>query len=227
MYTSDYDDTLRFLGAVWQPGTFREIRVKGPRGVYGQAFDDTERAATFAAERSDDDTTIAVWVTVNPIDPTTWKSEQKLASDENVQSRTHLIIDGDTVRPKDQNATEAELEAAWIDYRKMLDHLAGLGFPAPLIVFTGNGWQAWFRIDLPASSNLVERFLKALSAQFSTSALHIDKSVHNPARQLLPPLRRLPDRKAAARQLSIQTILTWSKICAGLVCWQARLFQSW
>ena len=213
MHTSDYDDSLRFLSEVWQPGTWREVRVKGPHGVYGQAFDDPDRAASYAAEKSDDPNTVAVWLTVNPVDPATWKPDQKLATDENIPGRTHFIIDGDTVREKDQNATAAELEAAWPDFRKALDYLRGLGFPVPLIVATGNGWQAWFRIDLLASDSIVERFLKALSAQFSTPNLHIDESVFNPARLARMPgtmNRKGPDTPDRPQRLA--KVIEWQPL---------------
>lgn len=182
MYQSDYDDAARFLDLIHSPGNPFEVRVKGARGVYGELFNDAERAATYAAEKSDLPETTAVWTTANPVAAGTWTADQKLTADHNILHRRHFFVDGDTTHPKDQNATDAELDAGWKDYRKVLDYLAELGFPAPLIVFTGNGWQAWYRIDLRASSNLVERFLKALSRRFSTSALHIDESVHNPAR---------------------------------------------
>jgi len=179
MYHSDYDDSLRFLRLIHPQAACIEVRVKGAHGVYGRLFDDLERAAAYATEQSDRPETVAVWMTANAVDPSTWTADQKLTTDDNIPERTAFFIDFDAPRPKDANSADTELEATRVAAVQCIEFLAGLGFPAPVLMSSGNGHQVWHRTDLPADDGgLIERFLKVLAAKFPG----VDTSVHNPGR---------------------------------------------
>ena len=182
IYHSDYDDSARFLRLIHPRKVWFEVRAKGPKGAYGQHFQDVEQAANWAAEQSDKPETVAVWVTANPVEPSTWTPDQKLAGDHNIPRRTAFYIDFDSVHPKGDNATDAELDATRVAAMACVEYLTGLGFPEPAVVMSGNGHQVWYRIDLPAEDSPIERFLRAMEARFTTNAASVDTSVYNPSR---------------------------------------------
>ena len=63
--------------------------------------------------------------------------------------------------------------------------LKAQGWPEPIVADSGNGFHLNYAVDLPtADSELVERFLKTLSAKYSTPAVHVDDSLFNPSRIL-------------------------------------------
>ena len=181
MFHSDYDDSLRFLRLIHPRAAWIEIRVKGAKGVYGRNFADLDDAADYAAERSEQPETVAVWVTTNAIDIGTWQDSQKLVGDHNISTRTACFIDFDAVYPDGEktNSTEAELEATRVAAVQCIEYLSGLGFPRPALITSGNGHQVWYRVNLPADDGgLIERFLIALAAKFPG----VDQTVYNPGR---------------------------------------------
>jgi putative DNA primase/helicase len=189
MFASDFDETLRFLQLIHRAGSLIEVRAKGCRGAFSQRFDDLERAATYAAETTNRPETVAVWVTVNAIDPATpWPADQKSACDHNVTHRTNMIVDVDSCKPKspdgkEQNATDAELAATRVVVERVIEYLTALGFPVPLVVCTGNGYQLWYGTDLQEPDDLVARILGSLAARFNCPGVaKIDTAVSNPAR---------------------------------------------
>lgn len=102
-----------------------------------------------------------------------------------VVQRRWLFIDVDSVKDaahKDDPATDAEKAASWETAWLVVDHLAGLSWPAPLVIDSGNGWHLYYRVDLPndeESRELVRGVLYALAAKFDGPAGEIDRSVHN------------------------------------------------
>lgn len=104
-------------------------------------------------------------------------------SDHEIVRRSWLLVDVDPVRPSGIASTDAEHEAAHELAKRIREWLIAAGWPAPLLLDSGNGAQLMFRIDLFIDDDgLVARCLKALNAVFGTAALHIDTSVFNPAR---------------------------------------------
>lgn len=104
-----------------------------------------------------------------------------------VVKRRWLLIDIDPVRPADSSATGEEKSAAQTLMAAVLDWLTARGWPAPVVVDSGNGWHLLYRIDLPndaagVSHSLLRRFLKALAGRFDTAAAGVDQKVHNASR---------------------------------------------
>src|SRR5205823_4320301 len=68
---------------------------------------------------------------------------------------------------------------------KMSGELEAQGWPAGIIVDSGNGAQILYRIDLPndePSARLTERVLKALAQHYNNAALGLDDKVFNASR---------------------------------------------
>jgi hypothetical protein len=99
--------------------------------------------------------------------------------------RRWLLIDIDRVKQeenKNDSATEAEKEATRAVAEAVMGWLAGRGWPAPVLVDSGNGWHLLYRIDLPNDDDsrvLLRELLKALAARFDTPGVDLDKKVHN------------------------------------------------
>lgn len=106
---------------------------------------------------------------------------------DDILRRRWLLIDCDPRKPKDTNATDGEKAAARQVAEAVRDYLTGLGWPAPVLIDSGNGYHLLYRIDLPNGPDdgtrpLVMRVLRALAGRFDTPAVTIDTSVGNPNR---------------------------------------------
>jgi hypothetical protein len=91
--------------------------------------------------------------------------------------RRWLMIDCDPERPKGSNATEVEHEAARLQAVAVHEDLSSLGWPAPVVVDSGNGWHLYYRIELDNDLHaraLCSRALVALARLHDTDASKID-----------------------------------------------------
>lgn len=111
------------------------------------------------------------------------------SADADVERRTTLLLDFDAPREVTHvSATEAEKDQARAHAAQVRAFLNDEGWPRPIEVDSGNGFQLLYRIDLAADDGgLVERVLKGLAATFPRDHGGIDVSVHNAAR-----IARLP-----------------------------------
>jgi hypothetical protein len=134
-----------------------------------------------------------VYVTLNPVSPALLgRANQRLrpagkkamaASDADVLRRRWLLIDVDPTRPAGISSTDEEKAAALAVITGVRRDLDARGFPAPLVVDSGNGFHLWYRIDLPAADGgRVERTIKGLAGRHNTAAATLDTSVFNPSR---------------------------------------------
>lgn len=99
-----------------------------------------------------------------------------------VLRRRWLLVDLDPRRPRDVSATDAEHESARLLALQVLDGLAGLGWPDPLLVDSGNGFHLLYRLDLANDETtrpLVMRVLRAVKGLYETDAVEIDDKVGN------------------------------------------------
>jgi replicative DNA helicase len=104
-------------------------------------------------------------------------------SDNDVLVRRWLFIDFDPHRVSGVSASDEEKARAWAKAEQVRAYLGGLGWPAPVVGDSGNGYHLLYRIDLPADDGgLVQRALHALGDQFDDGFVHVDRGVHNPAR---------------------------------------------
>jgi len=104
------------------------------------------------------------------------------AKDVDVLKRAWLYVDVDPIRPVGP-ATDAEKQSAWIVAQSLRDALSARGWPAPIVVDSGNGYHLYYRVDLPAEDGgLVARVLARLAAEFDTPDAKVDTVVANASR---------------------------------------------
>lgn len=134
-----------------------------------------------------------VYATLNPVNPALLaRAENRVkthagkpisCTDKDVVHRRWLLIDVDPVRPSGVSATAEEKAAAQPIIEGVRNDLRKRGWPDPMLIDSGNGYHAWYRIDLPADDGgIVERTLKALAAVHDTPTVKLDTSVFNAGR---------------------------------------------
>jgi hypothetical protein len=133
-----------------------------------------------------------VYFTLNPVKPdllarrcnrVDYAKDNETTCDKDIASICWLPIDADAVKPSGVSATDEEHKAGLAVARQVVEYLAGLGWPEPLVGDSGNGGHALYRVRLPVEdAGLIKRCLEALSRRFSTDAVKIDIKVCNPAR---------------------------------------------
>ncbi len=69
--------------------------------------------------------------------------------DDAVVRYCRLFFDFDPERPSDLSSTAAELEEAKIRARGLAHRLTAIGWPAPALAMSGNGWHLQYRTALP------------------------------------------------------------------------------
>ena len=132
-----------------------------------------------------------VYVTPNPVSPALLArsanrmkaaGKDSTTSDADIVSRRWLLIDCDPVRPSGISATDEEHDSALYKALEISEGLKSMGWTSPLFLDSGNGAQLMYCIYLPTDdSGLIQACLKALSS-VNDEKVHIDQSVHNPAR---------------------------------------------
>lgn len=99
-----------------------------------------------------------------------------------------ILLDFDPERPTNQNSTEAEREEAEFIMGEVWGFLTEHGFPEPIMVMSGNGYQLLFPFDAPKTAEkTVRQFLRLLDRMFSTDKVKVDTKVYDLAR-----IARLP-----------------------------------
>lgn len=118
----------------------------------------------------------------------------KAVKDADISNYRWLILDFDTIpaHNNSRNATDAELSHTLDICGEVTDTLCsmGYGFQRPAIIGSGNGYHAFFRIDLQNnnnSRNLLKNVLHTLDALYSDDSTEIDKTVYNPSRIIRLP----------------------------------------
>jgi replicative DNA helicase len=108
----------------------------------------------------------------------------QLTTDNCVMCREWLLIDADPVRPvADISATDDEKSAARAKVQEVKGFLEGVGWPAPVLADSGNGYHLLYPIELATEDDgLVKRILNALGDMFDTDRVQIDRKVFNPSR---------------------------------------------
>ncbi|BDG59921.1 hypothetical protein [Caldinitratiruptor microaerophilus] len=199
---ADPAEIRRALHILVEPGGVTELRIVGAEYARGRVgtlsgyydYDHLEDLVQAAAEW--DGRSRGVYVTLNPVRPDVLaraanrlrvpvQQGESSTSDQDILRRRWLPIDLDPVRPSGVSSTDLEHDLALQAQARIFDHLAGLGWPEPVMADSGNGAHLLYRIDLPNNDDArqtVERVLKTLASQFSDRMVSIDTSVANAAR---------------------------------------------
>lgn len=145
-----------------------------------------------------------VYYTLNPLLPGRFVRQaprlQKVgngqtATDHDVLDRRWLLIDVDPVKPlahRDDSATDAEKARTLAVAKRVRDHLAGEGWPAPVLSDSGNGHHLLYKVAEPYAlgpgmlplkeDDPVRKLLLYLADKFNGPDGEIDTKVFNPAR---------------------------------------------
>lgn len=96
-----------------------------------------------------------------------------------------LFIDFDPERPANISSSDSELHNAELLMNTTREYLASIGFHAPVVAMSGNGYHLLYKIDLPCDNSykqLLNDCLTALAALFNNKDVKIDVVNFNPAR---------------------------------------------
>ena len=165
----------RALALLIAPGERHEIRSL-PGGRSRQAARDDLDAAIKDA-RSLDGT---LYYSLNPI-----KAGVDRARKGAIARRAWMLIDVDPVRPPDVCATEEEKAKAAGVVSKVLDDMESRGWPAPLVIDSGNGWHLLYKIDLAddeIAKAAIRKLLNELGDAHDVDDAKIDRKVHDASR---------------------------------------------
>lgn len=93
------------------------------------------------------------------------------AKNNNILKRHLLFIDVDRDKTLygDDMATDAERQAARDECWRLTEDLEKQGWPAPMIVSSGNGWQVLYKIDMPnnpLSREIIKGFLDGIEVKY-------------------------------------------------------------
>lgn len=127
----------------------------------------------------------------------------RLTHDEDVPRRRFLILDVDPVRAKGHagdSATAEEKNEAWRVLRSAVAALSAAGWKMPLVVDSGNGFHAYFRLadaepggPVSCTVDPIRRTLAVLGRRCDSPAAKIDTNVFNAGRTMRVP--GTPSRK--------------------------------
>jgi hypothetical protein len=184
-----------FVTLIWQPGDVREVRLPKWNG-YQTAAGWFADPATLAHAAVAYDGKANIYVSVNPcaagllarVNSRIAPKQDTTTADAHIVRRRWLFLDIDATRADNVAgiaSTDAELTAARAVMAAVASHLAGRGWPEPIVAMSGNGFYLLYAIDLPndaASDQLLKRVLAALAAQFNTAAAHVDTTAANASR---------------------------------------------
>ncbi|WP_295446490.1 hypothetical protein [uncultured Thiodictyon sp.] len=96
-----------------------------------------------------------------------------------------LFFDFDPERPTDTSSTIADLAGAEARAHGLARRLAAVGWPAPAVAMSGNGYHLQFRTALPNTPEVkaqLAAIYQGLHLEFSDDVVQFDRSVRNPAR---------------------------------------------
>jgi len=105
--------------------------------------------------------------------------------DKDVTRITFLFFDFDPVRPTGRQSTAEQLATAIARAKACREHLAGLGWPEPIIGMSGSGAHIFHRADLPNDDDtrrLLGVLYDKLEARFGDDAVKFDKTARTPSR---------------------------------------------
>jgi hypothetical protein len=191
------------LRMLLEPGATVELRVPkaGRARVISGYFDDPQEMARTVAQL--DGRHPGIYFTCNPVKPALLarasnrvvEHAELTTSDHDVARRRWLPIDLDPVRPAGICATDPEHQAALDKAQQIADFLVEQGWPAPVLVDSGNGAYVLALVDLPndeGSRDLLHRCLGALARRFDDPAVQVDTTMANAARIIRVPAPATP-----------------------------------
>jgi hypothetical protein len=171
----DEGECRKSLALIWPLDEWREIRAL-PSGRCQTLKGDPDEVVYKSADFADE----SVYWCINPIQP-----RAKHANKSTVLRRDWLIVDIDPVRLKGVSASDAEKQSASLVASRVVSDLSGRGWPAPILIDSGNGYHLYYRIDLPndaLAQSTAKKALVTLAERHDMPEAVIDRSVHDAPR---------------------------------------------
>jgi hypothetical protein len=188
-----------------EPGMVVELRIlsvvdspKYPAFTVSGYFDhnhldELAKAATEWTSKAE-----GCYVTINAVSPDLLaraanrviKKPKHTTTDDDIVRRIGLVFDAHPKRPAGVSATDAEKLLAHDRIIALMSDLSVRGWPEAILIDSGNGYHARYKIDLPNDTEslaLIVAVLKAASAMFSDDKVTIDTSLSNAARLIKLP----------------------------------------
>lgn len=122
-------------------------------------------------------TGMGIYFEINPVNP----GLSRKATAKDIARRRWLFIDIDSEKAEgfqSESATNQEKNGAALQCDAIVAHLSDMGWPAPVVTDSGNGFGLFYRIDLPndpLSQQIVRGVLYGLVDRFSC----VDTATHN------------------------------------------------
>jgi hypothetical protein len=226
MPTPDPTTTADWLRKFFvRPGQAVELRVIFKNSSIAAGFFDFDHIAAMVRlglDMSQQAGVKGVYFTLNPVNlevlqrpgsnnQVTRARKGGSASEADILCRQWLFIDADPRRPTEMaghSAADEEKAKAKTKVVAIRDHLTGLGWPAPLLCDSGNGYHLLYRVELPVDDGgLTKRVLEVLAGRFDDEAVEIDRSVHDAAR-----ITKLYGSKACKGQSTEERPHRWTAI---------------
>jgi hypothetical protein len=163
----DLEETRRALELLIEPASRVELFSIFPARYIWHGGDEL---AGLLDDVRDNPGSVGNFVAVNPL-PADFQGQSGTGAHvPDFSCRRWFVLDVDPVKPaKDVNATDGEHSAARDVMGQAIAFLGGKGAPDPLLIDTGGGWLALYRVELPndnGSRALLARLLKALGGAF-------------------------------------------------------------
>lgn len=198
---ADAAEVRRGIELLCVPDEVYELRAldtrRGP--VVSGYYDDFATLARDAAECSDRLLATGVYITINPVKPVLLAraknhlreyGKKDTTGNADIAWRRWLPVDLDPRRPSGISATDEEHAAALAKAPQVRAFLREFGWPDPVLIDSGNGAYALYRIDLPndnSSRDLLQRDLVALSVRLDDEQVVVDKTMFNAGRIIRIP----------------------------------------
>ena len=177
------------------PGKVYELRAlkvphkNGKRRTFAGFFSDMGKMSKAAAALSDAGAS-GVYFTPNPVQaallersPNKLSPAQRglLTTDRDIEEIRWLLVDIDPARPANVSSAQPEKLASKALAYKICKYLTDMGWPAPIVGDSGNGYHLLYRIS-GVTSETVSNLLDVLAFIFDTRETKVDQAVYNPSR---------------------------------------------
>lgn len=170
-----------------------EIRLIGSNGKIASGyFYDCETALKCIQEYRDESK--GLYACLNVIDSSCDGCSQRdkiidnpkvTTNDKDIKGRIWVLIDIDTDRKSDSNATDAQVKEARDMVRQIGIFLRDQGFSSPIVAMSANGYHMYYRVNIACNEEtdkVIADFLAVLEMRFGTDTCHVDLSVKNRSR---------------------------------------------
>lgn len=195
MAVIDEQEIRKFLTHVKSDGELIEVRgISGARNFSGYF---TSIDTMIAELKKQDLKGFNVYFVLNKINDACYGRKQHdcfitgkgrdlvTTSDNDIVGREWILVDLDPKRPSGTSSSDEELKCALNKMRDIYNYLQQIGFSAPVMCSSGNGYHMLYKVHLAnndSTKDVIKKFLATLSMLFSDDHVEVDTANFNAAR---------------------------------------------